>query len=311
MHLDAAEKLCPEGSPLKAELLHIAGNLKQRQGLYTDALGSMEKALKLKKQHPNHFNEASVAYSQHGLANLHSVMKMPLSAEEAYQQAICKKRHFYGNADQLDVARSETRYAQSLGSTKEELVKAMHLLHHALSVYKSFLSEEQFEIACAKKIHSSKAAKMHKLPATPLVEPSIYRCLLGLFIHPWHVGAPKTRYYATMDDAPPGTREFMKTFAPQESFQHEWLSKFGPTFSDHAHQFLSDGILILPAYLCSKDACSILNAVCCWLSPAELHQKFTSTIPASKLLYHSSTIFGTYLNFCRFCTPNNRRHRFL
>ena len=74
-HLATAKKLCPPGSQLQAELRHLAGNLKRRQGRLSEARYLMEEGLHLKRKDPEHFNEAAVAYSLHGLANVYSIMK--------------------------------------------------------------------------------------------------------------------------------------------------------------------------------------------------------------------------------------------
>ena len=254
-HLATAQRLCPVGATLQADLLHLAGNLERRHGRYDRALGFMKEALKLKKLHPDMFNEASMAYSQHGLANLYSVMQEPDLARVEIQDAIRKKEKFYGNRNHLDVARSQIRQAQILGPTRHTL----SLLEEALKVYKEFLHDDQFEVIQAKRIHrqfladakcedAQKAAEPPVLPIALLSAPSWQRVLLSTFIHPRQIGGPESRYYATVDDAPPGTRDFIKTFAASEGFRQEWLSHFQPSFASHASQFARDGLLILPSY---------------------------------------------------------------
>lgn len=246
-HLAAAQDLCPSDSPLRAQLLHTAGNLKKRQGHHAEARRLMEAGYDLKTRYPAVFNEASLAYSLHGLANLHSDMQMPSAAGMAYREAISKKRHYYGSPCHLDVARSEVRYAQSLGSNQEELIEATQMLEGVLTVYKAFLNEDQFEVTSAREIYCKKVAQWQT--GVLLMSPSWQHSVLSAFFNPGHIGGPESRYYATMDDAPPKTREFMRAFEASRSFQGQWLSNFQPRFATHAKQFATDGLLILPSYI--------------------------------------------------------------
>jgi tetratricopeptide (TPR) repeat protein len=213
-HLAAAQRLCPIDSTLQADLLHLAGNLERRHGRYEKALRFMKDALELKKLHAHIFNEASVAYSQHGLANLYSVMQEQEKARAEIQDAICKKEKFYGNQNHLDVARSQTRYALILGPTEQ----AVQILEDALVVYKEFLNDDQYEVAQVKGIHRDykqilndgqcqyrqKATKLQALPIAPLNAPSWQRVLLSSSVYPRQIGGPEGRYYATVGDAAPG-----------------------------------------------------------------------------------------------------------
>ncbi|CAJ1378628.1 unnamed protein product [Effrenium voratum] len=240
----------------------------------------MEEGLHLKRKDPEHFNEAAVAYSLHGLANVYSIMKEEGLADASYQDALAMKVHFYGQKSN-DVARTQLRYAESLGSDRKSLMLATSLLDEALGVFKLFLSEDQFEVQLAQELFSKKLQQLQVLPEPLQASPSLLLTLLSGFLHPWHVGGPESRFYKTLNDAPGGTKEFMQVFQPSLPFRERFLENLGPRFAEHARQFARDGLLIVPGYITNL-ACwdkwytSTMNRVGSY--QRDLHMKtFTAT----------------------------------
>ncbi|OLP97524.1 hypothetical protein AK812_SmicGene20130 [Symbiodinium microadriaticum] len=149
-HLLQALRLCPDQSPLRAELLHLKGNLKYRQQKFEEAQRYMEEALEMKKQHPAEYNQASLAYSEHGLGNVYAKMHQIFRADTAYAHAIENKVSFYRCEDHLDVARSQCRQVknmldQRLMSTADRM-KAFQLMMNVVTVFERDLDEEHYEV---------------------------------------------------------------------------------------------------------------------------------------------------------------------
>ena len=201
-------------------------------------------------------------------------------ADASYQDALAMKVHFYGQKSN-DVARTQLRYAESLGSDRKSLMLATSLLDEALGVFKLFLSEDQFEVQLAQELFSKKLQQLQVLPEPLQASPSLLLTLLSGFLHPWHVGGPESRFYKTLNDAPGGTKEFMQVFQPSLPFRERFLENLGPRFAEHARQFARDGLLIVPGYITNL-ACwdkwytSTMNRVGSY--QRDLHMKtFTAT----------------------------------
>ncbi|CAE7189573.1 unnamed protein product, partial [Symbiodinium sp. CCMP2456] len=250
-HLLLALRLCPYQSPLRAELLHLKGNLKYRQDKFREAQRYMEEALEMKKQHPSDYNQASLAYSEHGLGNVYAKMHQIFRADTAYAHAIEKKVSFYRCEDHLDVARSQCRQVknmldQRLMSTAEH-TKAFQLMINVVTVFERDLDEEHYEVINAKSIKSRvQSFLVAEAPAAAPAGSSL--CYLAPCIHPRAVGAPQSRFYSKLAQVPLRDLEFMKAFAPSEKFQKRLADQLKDSFLRQAQQFEKDGLLILPSY---------------------------------------------------------------
>ncbi|CAE7520705.1 unnamed protein product [Symbiodinium sp. CCMP2592] len=226
-HLLQALRLCPDQSPLRAELLHLQGNLKYRQHKFREAQRYMEDALEIKKQHPDEYNQASLAYSEHGLGNVYA------------------KMHQIIRADHLDVARSQCRQVknmldQRLMSTAEH-VKAFQLMIHVVTVFERDLDEEHYEVVNAKTLKSRVQSLVAEAPAAAPAGSSL--CFLAPCIHPRAVGAPQDRFYSKLAQVPHRDLAFMKAFAPSEQFQKQLAAQLKDSFLRQAQQFEKDGLL--------------------------------------------------------------------
>ena len=249
-YLALAQEMCPREWLLQADLLHLAGNLEMRRGRLQEARNCMTAGLSMKQKHDKHFNQASLAYSKHGLGNVLAMLGERDLADLNYQDAIAGKVSCYGKEDHLDVARSQLRCVQNLLQEKisgDQRLAASQMMANIVRVFERDLDEDQYEMKNAKSLQCSK--EMHGFVASPApTPPRTSFLLLAPFIHPRPLGGPEERFYGKRSSIPPDILAFMKAFEPAAQFRKDFQAQFSASFKHQADQFAKDGLLILPSY---------------------------------------------------------------
>ena len=259
-YLALAQEMCPREWLLQADLLHLAGNLEMRRGRLQEARNCMTAGLNMKQKHDKHFNQASLAYSKHGLGNVLAMLGERDLADLNYQDAIAGKVSCYGKEDHLDVARSQLRCVQNLLQEKisgDQRLAASQMMANIVRVFERDLDEDQYEMKNAKSLQCSK--EMHGFVASPApTPPRTSFLLLAPFIHPRPLGGPEERFYGKRSSIPPDMLAFMKAFEPATQFREDFQAQFSASFKHQADQFAKDGLLILPLTL--EQVCNIGGA---------------------------------------------------
>jgi hypothetical protein len=212
-HLRNARSLCVADPVMHAELLHIAGNLACKQGLFDEGRRLMEEGLEAKSRQPDCFSNAAVAYSKHGLARLYSGTKQRALAEATYEHAIRKKITCYGHSQHIDVAPSQARFVEHLLQqplSTEVFVKVSQMMDNVMKVFTTLLDKEQYEVRWAKRLRKSDAWETDALQPPIQSAISLAPCVLTPSVRPRLIGGPHSRYYSCLDDVPAGTRNFME-----------------------------------------------------------------------------------------------------